>query len=614
MTGHITAPSTIIVVRCDRSSESGSCTRCARLKKPCSSKPARRRPNNSQRDLRIEALESHIQQLLGSTSSIENKNVDSNGPSPDNASSARRQPSTPLVPDPIETPAGAGQLLSLTPSTESDAVAMGLLSTEAARILLQRFKTTLTPHFPFVVVASEVSLEILQDTRPFLLLCIIAAASYDDVVLQRRLGRQVQHCIAGRMIYRNAISLETLQGLLIHIAWCQYHPRPRSYTQYLQLAIGIVVDLRFDRKPQSRPWKTRLNPTDTTQPKGYLELDEQRAVVGCYYLCSTVSTVLQKTCTFPWTQHIEDCCRSLDHQKQYLTDKYILPIVQIQHTMEQADASDHDEREVLKSTHLTQLILCLETIKGALLFPLAESAMLTMHLHTGIVHACHTNVCTDAALNLLPTDERWPQWRLDALSTGLIAAKSSLSCFLSLPLGHEKSFNNSEWIQLGFVTTCAARLAALSSQKVIRQETHHLRRFLGISDGLKDTIRRLESLSTSTADDDGERDVFYHYRQRVQRIQAWFQAQQERVQRESMQTVSDTADAAAWNGSARQQLPLASSGAQRAWNPGQALPQDSPVLPMDIAWREGDLFDWLPDDLMDMENFGQTFPFDAEGT
>ncbi|EGP88024.1 uncharacterized protein MYCGRDRAFT_92654 [Zymoseptoria tritici IPO323] len=385
----------------------------------------------------------------------QNKNVDSNGPSPDNASSARRQPSTPLVPDPIETPAGAGQLLSLTPSTESDAVAMGLLSTEAARTLLQRFKTTLTPHFPFVV-----------------------------------------------------------------------------------------------------------------------------------------------------------CYRRLAH----FPDKYILPIVQIQHTMEQADASDHDEREVLKSTHLTQLILCLETIKGALLFPLAESAMLTMHLHTGIVHACHTNVCTDAALNLLPTDERWPQWRLDALSTGLIAAKSSLSCFLSLPLGHEKSFNNSEWIQLGFVTTCAARLAALSSQKVIRQETHHLRRFLGISDGLKDTIRRLESLSTSTADDDGERDVFYHYRQRVQRIQAWFQAQQERVQRESMQTVSDTADAAAWNGSARQQLPLASSGAQRAWNPGQALPQDSPVLPMDIAWREGDLFDWLPDDLMDMENFGQTFPFDAEGT
>ncbi|KJX98899.1 hypothetical protein TI39_contig384g00007 [Zymoseptoria brevis] len=282
--------------------------------------------------------------------------------------------------------------------------------------------------------------------------------------------------------------------------------------------------------------------------------------------------------------------------------------------MEQADASNHDEREALKSTHLTQVILCLETVTGALPFPLAESAMLTMHLHTGIVHACHANVCTDAALNLLPTDERWTQWRLDALSTGLIAAKSSLSCFVSLPLGHEKSFNNSEWIQLGFVTTCAARLAALSNQKVKRQETHHLLCFLGISDGLKDTIRRLESLSTSTADDDGERDVFYHYRQRVQRIQAWFQAQQERIQRESMQTVSDTADAAAWHGSARQQLPLASSGAQRVWHPGQALPQDSPVLPMDIAWREGELFGWLPDDLMDMENFGQTFPFDAEGT
>lgn len=74
-------------------------------------------------------------------------------------------------------------------------------------------------HFPFVVVSPHIYVERLRHEKPFLLLSILGAACFDDVALQRRLGREVQHMIAGKMIYGDTISLEALQALLVHLAW-----------------------------------------------------------------------------------------------------------------------------------------------------------------------------------------------------------------------------------------------------------------------------------------------------------------------------------------------------------------------------------------------------------
>lgn len=471
----------------------------------------------------------------------------------------------------------------------------------------------------------------LRQEKPLLLLAILAAASSDDVVLQRRLGREFQHCIAGKTVYGDTISFEALQALLVHLAWCQYHPRPRRYTQFLQLAIGIMVDLRLDRRPDTRPWKTRIDNTKATDPKECLGLDEQRAVAGCYYLCSTVSTLLQKLCTFPWTQHIEDCCRSLYQQNQHPTDKYIYHIVQIQHIMEEADAANRhalslahasdpklESIDLPKSTHITQLRTRLESIKETLPFTLMESPLMMMHYHTVMVYLCHTSVCTDAALNVLPTGERWPQWRLDALGTGLVAAKSSLSFFLSSPLGSEMHFNNSEWIQLGFAMTYSARLATLSNQRSIQQEIQHLRRFLGMSDILKDVSGRLRSLSTSRMDDEGEKDVFHNYQQRVERLHAWFESQSNKPQIGPALGNPTLNDPTTFNIAAAQPFQESMSKGQLAWNASQPpQPQENPLLSMDDVWCSDGSYDYastgfFAPDLIDMGNFGRYFAFDTE--
>jgi hypothetical protein len=72
-----------------------------------------------------------------------------------------------------------------------------------------------------------------------------------------------------------------------------YHSRPHRYTQFLQLAISLVIDLRLDRPPQTRIWKTvlRFDPQESSQEQTLDRLslgsDEQRAVLGCYYLSSS---------------------------------------------------------------------------------------------------------------------------------------------------------------------------------------------------------------------------------------------------------------------------------------------------------------------------------------
>lgn len=72
-----------------------------------------------------------------------------------------------------------------------------------------------------------------------------------------------------------------------------YYSRPHRYTQFLQLAIGLVVDLRLERPPQTKVWKTGLrfglkyNLDEQLLDRPYWGSDEQRAVLGCYYLSSS---------------------------------------------------------------------------------------------------------------------------------------------------------------------------------------------------------------------------------------------------------------------------------------------------------------------------------------
>jgi hypothetical protein len=108
---------------------------------------------------------------------------------------------------------------SSTSAQAKDVIDQGLLTIDAANMLLNEFRTTLMPHCPFVIISPQTTVETLRRDKPFLLLTILTAALHDNMPLQRRLEKQVKKVISDCMIFDGTVSFEILQGLLVHLAW-----------------------------------------------------------------------------------------------------------------------------------------------------------------------------------------------------------------------------------------------------------------------------------------------------------------------------------------------------------------------------------------------------------
>lgn len=100
-----------------------------------------------------------------------------------------------------------------------DVVDRGYLSVKTAQTYLVVFQTVMTPHFPFVIIPPDASVQHLRQDRPFLFLTILAAASFENMPLQRSLGAEVKKAVSARMILNGEVSFDLLQGLLVFLAW-----------------------------------------------------------------------------------------------------------------------------------------------------------------------------------------------------------------------------------------------------------------------------------------------------------------------------------------------------------------------------------------------------------
>jgi hypothetical protein len=136
---------------------------------------------------------------------------------------------------------------------------------------------------------------------------------------------------------------------------CQYHSRPRRFSQYLHLAISIITDLQLDRPTEHRFWKTRVG-IDHEQKRNALSWgrEEERAVIGYFYLsswqvhprkdarnpilttlmCFSISQILQKRCSFSYIPYFDNMCKTLAADAEYPSDRYLLHIVQLQRISE----------------------------------------------------------------------------------------------------------------------------------------------------------------------------------------------------------------------------------------------------------------------------------------
>jgi hypothetical protein len=181
--------------------------------------------------------------------------------------------------------------LTIRSKDADDFISRGLLTLWEADELLSKFQENKAHHFPFVIIPEGVNASTLRQTSPFLLLCILTACLEHDPTLQEKLESEIRGVIGTSLIMEMRRSMDLLQGLLVHTAWYHYHWRTYHKQAYmlLQIAIMLVVDLGLDKDENFRMQAIPSDGKELNQAQGY-EVHQtpagQRALLGCYYLCS----------------------------------------------------------------------------------------------------------------------------------------------------------------------------------------------------------------------------------------------------------------------------------------------------------------------------------------
>ncbi|KAM0433902.1 hypothetical protein ACHAPT_003845 [Fusarium lateritium] len=491
-------------IRCEKSQDSGKCDRCLRLGKTCVFNPSRRR------------------KALRPGKTLDASPTRSRSPSITSANAASASKDA----------AGSSPAFSNTPgSIDTDAsfspFVRGLLSFEQGQALLDVFRTKMTPHFPFVVVQENVSIQDLVREKPTLCVAILSAASHKDPKLQRALGHMFNEMVAIRLIKGPFASIDMLQGLLVHLAWAHYQQGSMKYSQHLSLAGSIISDMRLDRPRVASLWALSR---ETKQSVGSLNRDEMRALAGTYYLSSSSAVLLQKSHHFRYTPYILECCHLLTSIATQPTDRHLPYIIYLQKLTEEVDDAVTGATST-QSTTTQQLPAELHrirerymTTKASLPFPLSESPTILLQLHVLDLLICQPSPdgVSYGPNGFQSLQAAGDQTRLlDWLSQSISAAKSLISVVLVLPQGEEGAMPNTGWIMLYCAVSLAVRLDLVAAQAENAQTTGHLRRILDMPHTLRQIVLRMEAASGPDLGD-GEKDPFYGLSRRARRIEKWY--------------------------------------------------------------------------------------------
>ncbi|CEI62223.1 unnamed protein product [Fusarium venenatum] len=221
---------------------------------------------------------------------------------------------------------------SFAPRQSLDVIDHGFITLEEAQTLLDNYRTRAVPHFPFVPIAPDTTIQSLKTAKPFLFMCIMATMKVDNCTIQRQIGEEVRMQAHQRVLMQSESSLELLQGLLVYIAWYQYFfsYEKQQIVQLAQLCVSLVQNLGLDQNPNNTRRTVDLGPDETASGrKAARSTDQLRALLGTYCTTSWVSTKFRTRCAIPYTGYIKQSWEILSATKEYASDDLIAYLVRI---------------------------------------------------------------------------------------------------------------------------------------------------------------------------------------------------------------------------------------------------------------------------------------------
>lgn len=158
---------------------------------------------------------------------------------------------------------------------------------------LQRFRSQLK-YFPFVHLPPTTTAADLQQSRPFLWICILAVSTRSSAK-QAALSRKVQRIIADRLVVQHERNLDLLLGLLAILGWANYQLGPGQPVLGVQchLLIALIQDLgiekaskKFDEPNHPMACLKNHYPMQRLAQSTARTVEERRALLAGYLISS----------------------------------------------------------------------------------------------------------------------------------------------------------------------------------------------------------------------------------------------------------------------------------------------------------------------------------------
>ncbi|KAF4998285.1 hypothetical protein FGRMN_3334 [Fusarium graminum] len=196
------------------------------------------------------------------------------------------------------------------------------------------YRRDYVPNFPFVPVPEHITSHELYSESSLLFWTILAVVSPLEEKVQLGFKLWFRRYLAEHVIVQQEKTLDILQSILIYLGWNDFHFYGElQVTNIVQMAIGLVIDLRLDKHSGfllGGP-KTLLGDAWTSMgrpcPKAKTDQmpADKRAVLGVYHITNLKSTILN------WSAHLSQCCDTLAENREYESDLYLVSLVRMQH-------------------------------------------------------------------------------------------------------------------------------------------------------------------------------------------------------------------------------------------------------------------------------------------
>ncbi|ERT01885.1 hypothetical protein HMPREF1624_00179 [Sporothrix schenckii ATCC 58251] len=197
------------------------------------------------------------------------------------------------------------------------------LSLNEAAWYLDRFSTHLLPHFPFIVLPPDTTVDQLCRDRPLLMQAIVAVAT-PSTKLKAERAERLKQTLTRCALHENQSGIDVLLSLLTYVTWSTdpFKQPANNLSRMTMLAISLVYDLQHaSRHPPApdaqfiaimtpgfeRPGGGSSGSGDTGRPMLLPSiLEHQRAFLACFVLSSIVSASFGRMVAQRWTTQMEE--------------------------------------------------------------------------------------------------------------------------------------------------------------------------------------------------------------------------------------------------------------------------------------------------------------------